>query len=170
MTKLTLLSLIFFHFFIPSLQAQNAPKPLLNAIQDYVAKQNRLYGGKGRNFPKFRHILIDLNKDSSNDAIVLLQDGSWCGTGGCPMLIFKGNKEGFAFISQSDLTKPPVRVLSERSQGWRTLIVHAGKRGDVVLRFDGAGYPSGWDDAVRRANQYQINSAQILLDRSKIIY
>ena len=110
MTRFTLLSLIFFHFFIPSLQAQNAAKPLLNAIQDYVAKENRAYGGRGRNFPKFRHVLTDLNKDGNNDAIVLLQDGSWCGTGGCPMLIYKGNKGGFTFISETGLTKTPVRV------------------------------------------------------------
>jgi len=162
MIRLIMLSLIFFHFFTPSLQAQNASKPLLNAIQDYIVKRYRVYGGGTLNFPKFSHVLTDLNGDGIKDAIVLTQDPRWCGTGGCVMLIFRGNKEGYTFISESGLVKTPVRILTGKSQGWRNLIVYAGKTGDVVLRFDGTGYPSNSSQAPK-ANQYQINSAQTLI-------
>jgi len=105
MIRLIMLSLIFFHFFTPSLQAQNASKPLLNAIQDYIVKRYRVYGGGTLNFPKFSHVLTDLNGDGIKDAIVLTQDPRWCGTGGCVMLIFRGNKEGYTFISDWTLDK-----------------------------------------------------------------
>ena len=164
MIKLTLLSLIFFHFFTPSLQAQNASKPLLNAIQDYIVKRYKVNGGGTLNFPKFSHVLTDLNGDGINDAIVLTQDPRWCGTGGCIMVIFRGNKKGYTFVSESGLVKTPVRILTEKSQGWRNLMVHAGKTGDVVLRIDGTKYPYNSSEAPK-ANQYQINSAQTLIGR-----
>jgi hypothetical protein len=85
---------------------------------------------------------VDLNQDAHTDAIVLLRSANWCGSGGCTMLIFKGTASGYSLVSRSTITAPPIRVLPTSQFGWSDLVVHSNGTGDVVLRFDGAGYPS----------------------------
>ncbi|MBD2317075.1 hypothetical protein [Phormidium tenue] len=168
MAKHFLFILAFFYLFTSSLEAQNIPKPLLNALKEYVKEdviRTGAYGGRGRNFPEFRYVLTDLNSDGNSDAIVLLRDKSWCGMAGCPMLIYKGENGGFTFISESGITRAPIRVLPEKNYGWKTLVVNVKQKGDVLLRFDGTEYPSDSYNGIK-ATQSQINSTQVLLDRN----
>lgn len=71
-------------------------------VQSYVEKK----GESER--PMFRHALVDLNGDGRDDAIVLLSGRSWCGSGGCNMLVLRGTEEGFTVISASTITSEPV--------------------------------------------------------------
>ena len=171
MAKHILFILAFFSLFTSSLEAQNIPQPLLNALKEYVKGdgiRTGAYGGRGRNFPEFRYVLTDLNSDGNSDAIVLLKGKSWCGMAGCPMLIFKGERNGFTFVSESGVTRTPIRVLSGKVYGWKTLMVNVKHKGDVLLRFDGTEYPSNSYNGIK-ATQSQINSAQVLLDQIKLI-
>ena len=94
----------------------------------------------GKSTP-YLHAASDLNRDGQPDAIVLAEGSDWCGSGGCTLLIFKGTPRGYAFVSRSTITAPPIRVLPSTHGGWSDLIVHSNGTGDVVLRFDGARYP-----------------------------
>ena len=93
----------------------------------------------------YRYVLADLNADGIADALVLMRDHYWCGSGGCTMLIFEGTAEGFRFISRSTITREPIYLSQETSHGWRTLIVSVGggggKSGESVMRFNGREYP-----------------------------
>ena len=91
---------------------------------------------------EFTAASVDLNQDAQPDAVVLVRSADWCGSGGCTMLIFKGTVNGYLLVSQSTITTPPIRILPTSQFGWSDLIVHSNGTGDVVLRFDGAGYPS----------------------------
>ena len=90
--------------------------------------------------------LVDLNGDGHQDALVLLQNPIyWCGTGGCTMLVFKGTKSGFEFVSRSSLIRGPVLVSETKTHGWRDLIVEVSGGGiapkKVALKYTGSKYP-----------------------------
>jgi hypothetical protein len=89
---------------------------------------------------------IDLNGDGHQDALVLLRNPIYfCGTGGCTMLVFKGSKSGFEFVSRSSLIRGPVLVSNTTTHGWRDLIVEVSGGGvapkQVALKYTGSKYP-----------------------------
>jgi hypothetical protein len=139
-----------------SLRAQEAPTALLTAVQDYVEKKGE------HERPLFRHALIDLNSDGSDDAIVLLLGPSWCGSGGCTMLVFCGTKDKFTFVSGSTITYEPIRVSPEKAHGWKTLIVYSKGKGDVLMRFNGERYPLN-PSMQPKATPAQVDTAQIVI-------
>ena len=57
------------------------------------------------------------------------------------MLVFRGTKAGFAFVCSTTITSEPIRVSTEKSFGWKTLIVFSKGKGDVLMPFDGKRYP-----------------------------
>ena len=70
----------------------------------------------------------------------------FCGTGGCPLLIFREPSPGrLQFITQMSLFKDPLIVNERRHDGWKELItrvrVDAGTSYYAVLRYDGHIYP-----------------------------
>src|SRR5262245_11665979 len=114
--------------------------------------------------PQYRWSKADLNGDAAPDAVVLLVDPEFCGSGGCAMLIFKGKADGYEFMSLSTVTREPIFVLPETIHGWHTLSVLVAGGGlvahQVLMRFDGESYPEnptlqepalvqGLDDATR---------------------
>jgi len=111
------------------------PPTLAAAVQAYAEKAGV------RQTVKVRHALVDLNGDGVVDALVFLTDPDWCAAAGCTLLVFRGSKSGYALVSDSRAVETPIRLTTERSQGWRTLIVYAKGRGDVLMRFGGKRYP-----------------------------
>ncbi|MBK9624743.1 MAG: hypothetical protein IPO38_09305 [Rhodocyclaceae bacterium] len=96
--------------------------------------------------PMYVYTLADLNGDSVLDAVILIRDPVYCGSGGCRMIILKGTTEGFSPVSTSTITREPILLLPEVRHGWRTLsvLVAGGGAlpGQVLMRFNGAAYPS----------------------------
>jgi len=142
----------------PAAEAPVAAEPtpdLLLGVQEYVQEQG------GREVPAFRYASTDLNRDGRPESIVLLQGEEWCGAGGCTMLVFRGDSEGALLISRIPAASEPIRVSAQQTAGWQDLIVRAPGGRDVILRFDGSGYPS---DLSRQpeASAAQANAAQPL--------
>jgi len=94
----------------------------------------------------FRYVLVDLNDDGVADALVLLNGAEYCGSGGCRLMVLRGERDGsFRVQSSSTLTREPIALLANRSNGWHTLIVSIAG-GDVAackvrMVFDGHRYP-----------------------------
>jgi hypothetical protein len=59
------------------------------------------------------------------------------------------------------LTFPPVRVLSGKEHGWRTLLVVTRGIGPVVMRFNGRTYPSN-PSMQEKATKQQVDAAETL--------
>jgi putative lipoprotein len=114
---------------------------LNQALQAYFAKT----GDDPKNANPHQTTQIDLNSDGRQDALVLLQNPYWCGTGGCTMLVFKGTKSGFEFVSRSSLIRSPVLVSETKTHGWRDLLVEVSGGGatpkKVALKYTGSKYP-----------------------------
>jgi uncharacterized protein len=88
---------------------------------------------------------VDLDGDAKPEILVYVVSPEYCGTGGCPTLVFAPDGSGHRLVSTIGLTRPPIRVSDGRTRGWRNLIVHVGGGGaradDVELSFDGKSYP-----------------------------
>jgi len=111
------------------------------ALRAYLAKT----GDDPKSANPHQTAQVDLNGDGRQDALVLLQNPYWCGTGGCTMLVFKGTKSGFEFVSRSSLIRSPVLVSETKTHGWRDFIVEVSGSGAtprrVALKYTGSKYP-----------------------------
>lgn len=147
---------VFATFAMAETRASEAPESLTTAIKAKIKEP-----GGGR--PEFDYALADLDGDGKPDAIVLLKGSAWCGSGGCTLLVFKGTKDDYKFISKSTIASEPIRVSLETRHGWKTLIVHTGGIGDVVMRFNGQKYP--FNPSVQpKATKAQVRAAEIVLE------
>ena len=91
----------------------------------------------------YTYKLAHLSRDRScNSPIVFLNAKSgYCGTGGCNLLILDCTSKGYRIIGSTSVAMPPVYVSANFSHGYRDIKVEAGRKGLVVLKFDGKQYP-----------------------------
>jgi hypothetical protein len=95
-----------------------------------------------RYFPAF----VDLKDDGTQEVIVYLTNDGWCGSGGCTTLILAPKDSSYRVVTKITITRPPVRVLATKSNGWHDLAVRV-QGGGVVspyeakLSFNGRTYP-----------------------------
>jgi putative lipoprotein len=88
----------------------------------------------------------DLDGDRRPEALVYLQGRYWCGTGGCDLLIFTPERDGWRLVTRVNVARPPIMVLQTRSRGWRDLGVFVSGGGiqpgyQARLSYDGRSYP-----------------------------
>lgn len=125
------------------------PAGLRDAMAKYdtekMERAHKLYGAAVQKIDpsayQFKYALVDLDGDGIQDAIVYLTDNQSCGTGGCPMRIFKGTKSGFRYISGTLRVLLPIQVLTSISHDWKSLAIGLRSGGTGILKFDGNHYP-----------------------------
>ncbi len=99
---------------------------------------------------RYAYNRVDLNGDGRPEWVVSLVGPQDCGTGGCPLLIFReplpGGRNELVLVSRMTLFKDPLVVAEGRQRGWHDLIsrvrLDAGHGYAALLPFDGRGYPS----------------------------
>jgi hypothetical protein len=89
----------------------------------------------------------DLNGDGRDEALVSLQSGMFCGSGGCALYILTPAGASWRQIAELTIVNAPVRLLGTRSHGWRDLAVTVRGGGieiprEARIRFDGRTYAS----------------------------
>lgn len=97
---------------------------------------------------------IDLTGDGLEDALVTVESPSWCGSGGCTLLVLEAMADEhadefgpFRVAAEIAYTNGEVTVLHDSSHGWRDIVVP--NNGDwAVLQFDGETYPNSPADAL----------------------
>jgi uncharacterized protein len=119
---------------------------LQTALQTAIASYMRAEKVPATPEQRFLADYIDLNGDGALDALVVFNSSYWCGTGGCMMLVFQGQKDKtFRLVSSSSLIRTPLTVSTTKTNLWRDLIVDVRGGGatpeKVALKFDGKGYP-----------------------------
>ncbi len=128
---------------VKTVGAGEAPQAeaLAAALQAYATKT----GDDVKTFEPRQTAFMDLNGDGVKDALVLLEGRDWCGSGGCTLLVLKGVKDGFKFVSRSTLIRGPLLVSDKKSKGWSDLVVDVSGGGmppkKVALKFNGRKYP-----------------------------
>ncbi len=127
----------------PAAPFSTAKDSLKTFLQTYVRTPSSNSDKTTQYFSAF----VDLNGDGTPEAIVYLTGQSWCGSGGCRTLILARNRSSWRIVTHITITRPPIRVLSNASNGWRNIGVWVVGGGiqpgyEAELRFDGKTYPS----------------------------
>jgi hypothetical protein len=129
----------------PAVPSSALEDSLRTFLQDYVRKNPLEVKKTIRYFDAF----VDLNDDGKREAIVYLYDstGTYCGSGGCPTLVLTPENSSYRVVAYILITRPPIRMLSGSSQGWRSLGVWVQGGGiqpgyEAELQFNGKSYPS----------------------------
>jgi hypothetical protein len=114
---------------------------------------------------------IDLDGDGKKGILVYVVGPMACGSGGCNLLVFTPQGAGYRLVSNLSVTRPPIRASSNRTSGWRDLIVHIGGGGaksrDVALAFDGRSYPTNPTVPGPRVKPAATSGSQMLIDQFK---
>jgi hypothetical protein len=89
----------------------------------------------------------DLNGDGRDEALVSLQSGMFCGSGGCALYIYTPAGASWREVAELTIVNAPVRLLGTRSRGWRDLAVSVRGGGidvpyEARVRFEGRTYAS----------------------------
>lgn len=89
----------------------------------------------------------DLNGDGRDEVVVHVTSRDYCGSGGCVTLVLQRTGQGYRTVMRASVTRPPIRVLETRHQGWKDIGVTvsgggAGPAYEAALAFDGRRYPS----------------------------
>ncbi len=89
---------------------------------------------------------VDLDGDGKDEVVAYVAGPMVCGTGGCPLFVFRQGQDEYELVARMSVVQVPVRVSSQSTHGWRDLVVAVAgggaPAGDVVLKFDGKTYPA----------------------------
>ena len=125
------------------------PEPTVATVSENTApveaQLREMYADFGRDTHYF-DAEADLNGDGVDEVIVHVAGPMVCGTGGCNTLVFTPRGSGYELVGDISITRPPIRVSTHSTGGWRNLIVHISGGGiqsiDGEVPFDGAAYQS----------------------------
>ncbi|HYI48540.1 MAG TPA: hypothetical protein VEX35_08755 [Allosphingosinicella sp.] len=111
-------------------------------LQTSFAEARENYGGTS-----YVAAFADLNGDGRDEALVSLQSGFFCGSGGCALHIYTPQGASWREVAELTIVNAPVRLLNTRSRGWRDLSVLVRGGGieipyEARIRFDGRTYAS----------------------------
>lgn len=90
---------------------------------------------------------IDGGEAHPRITLAYMVDRDWCGSGGCTLLIFESGPAEVVQLGRITITRPPIRVLTTRTNGMPDLAVTIcgggiTECGEAVLPFDGQRYAS----------------------------
>jgi hypothetical protein len=87
----------------------------------------------------------DLNGDGRDEALVSLNSGYFCGSGGCALHIYTPQGNSWREVAELTIVNLPVRLLGTQSRGWHDLAVQVRGGGvdrprEARIRFNGRSY------------------------------
>jgi len=99
------------------------------------------------NVSSYKRADADLNGDGRSETFIYVTDQSYCGTGGCTLLVLSPQKRSYRVVLRSTVTQLPIRLLPTSTHGWHDIGVKVAGGGIdppyvARLRFDGRRYPS----------------------------
>jgi hypothetical protein len=93
----------------------------------------------------YHYNTVDLNGDDKLDALVDVSNPNFCGSSGCPMLIFKGDGKNFELVTKMSVSHSPIFVSETKTKGWSDLLMEVYGGGAkpyfALLKFNGKTYP-----------------------------
>ena len=151
-----LLALAF--FLVPADSTATPPDSMLALLMQAVHAYVAPYDGPGEDV-QLKTEWADVNGDGVADALVYVNATSWCGSGGCTVLVFETvtgddveELGAFRPAAEISLMHGPVEVSKTTHEGWADLIVEKADGQRVALQFDGETYPQSPADGVAVAD------------------
>lgn len=121
---------------------------------------------------RYSSIFVDLKDDGAREVIVYVSGRSWCGTGGCLMLVLASEGPSYRVVAQTSITPLPIRVLETKSNGWHDISVIVAGGGiqpgyESELSFDGKTYPSNPSVPPARQLQGKVRGKIVISDTTE---
>ena len=124
---------------------------LMQAVEAYVTPV-----GAPSEDVRLRTEWADLNGDGVQDALVYIEAESWCGSGGCTVIVFEAITDSvevaelgaFRPAAEISLMHGPVVVADTQTEGWADLLVQGDAGSMVRLAFTGETYPMSPSDGI----------------------
>jgi hypothetical protein len=147
-------------------------KAILQANTYYDSRSIEIFGSHARYF----YNKIDLNDDNKPEVLVHVLDPTFCGTGGCTTLIFKSVGQNYQLVSEIRLTRLPIIVTNQKTNGWKDLILNArgggrgsaGNSGLYLVRFNGRTYPDAPDRGIKLSQDFTITGKDLFNTNSRL--
>jgi heat shock protein HslJ len=118
----------------------NLEAAILEASPDYTREIVDIGGTKAR----YLYGRVDLNGDGKDEVFAYLLGSIFCGTGGCNLLLFTEGEDGYSVVSNFPISRLPVIISAEKTNGWHNLIRResggGAPRSYVRHTFDGKRY------------------------------
>src|SRR5438132_11504434 len=91
--------------FAQTLQESNSNhgEALIRFLQSYAGSR----GNEDRT-TRYNSALVDLRDDGAPEFIVYLTGRSWCGSGGCTMLILRPEGQSYNVLTKITIVRPPI--------------------------------------------------------------
>jgi len=94
---------------------------------------------------RYIFVPVNLSDHGKREVIAYITGPSWCGSGGCTMLILTTEGSRYRVVAKVTIVRPPIRVLATKSHGWHDLSMQAQGGGitnsyEVGLYFNGRSY------------------------------
>ena len=91
---------------------------LLAASPGYTRDAVNLGGSEAR----YAYGRVDLNGDGTEEVLALLMGSSFCGTGGCNLLLLRTAEDGYSVINTFPISRLPIIVSDQKTAGWSDLL------------------------------------------------
>jgi hypothetical protein len=96
------------------------------------------------------------NDHTIEEVVVYVTGQTWCGSGGCRLLMLQPHDSSFDVIGSATIVWPPITLLNSTTNGHHDISVRVHGGGilpgyDAILEFDGGRYPGNpTDSTIRR--------------------
>jgi len=140
-------------------------RAILPANTYYDNKSIEIFGSHAR----YYYNKIDLNGDNKAEVLVHVVGPTFCGTGGCTTLIFKSVGQNYQLVSEITVSRLPIIVTNQKTNGWNDLILNArgggrgpaGNSGLYLVRFNGRTYPEAPDRGIKLSQDFTITGKDL---------
>ncbi len=78
--------------------------------------------GSAGGLARYIYNIVDLNGDGNQEALVYLLGSIFCGSGGCDLFLFSQGKQGYTLVNNFPISRLPVIVSPQKTNGWHNLI------------------------------------------------
>lgn len=100
------------------------------------------------------------------EVLVYISGRTWCGSGGCPLLVLRPKGSSYAVVGRVTVVRLPIRVLRHSSNGLPDITVWVQGGGiqpgyEAALTFDGVNYPD--NPTVPPAHRVKAGTSGIVL-------
>jgi heat shock protein HslJ len=124
---------------VPDPQLEEA---ILDAEPYYTREVVEIQGATGT--ARYVYGRVDLNEDGREEVFVYLLGSIFCGTGGCNLMLFTQDPDGYSLINNLPISRLPVIVSEDRNNGWN----------DLFKLESGGGAPSSYVRHTFDGNRY----------------
>ncbi len=87
-------------------------------LKSYLATYVAQFDTQKDHSTHFRAAKVDLRGDGSREVLVFLDGNTWCGHGGCALLILEPHGRSYKVMGWIYNVRTPIRVLPSHAHGW----------------------------------------------------